>query len=101
MVRVLPGEPPGLLAGLNICTAVNEGYSFILRPCYLLDFGDVSDEGFVVDVLEQSLQLVQVSDEVLTDPLGRETTTPPTCSQTATACTFPVAQFTGRKRAQL
>ena len=99
MVRVLPGEPPGLLAGLNICTAVNEGYSFILRHCYLLDFGDVSDEGVVVDVLEQSLQLVQVSDEVLTDPLGRETTTHVLKQQQA--CTFPVAQFTGRKCAQL
>lgn len=36
---------------------------------YLLDFGHIADEGLVVHVLAKNSQLVQVSDEVLTNPL--------------------------------
>lgn len=36
---------------------------------YLLDFGHITDEGLVVHVFAETSQLVQVSDEVLTNPL--------------------------------
>lgn len=37
---------------------------------YLLDFGHIADEGLVVHVFAETSQLVQVSDEVLTNPLS-------------------------------
>lgn len=36
---------------------------------YLLDFGHVTDEGIVVHIIVETSQLVQVPDEVLTNPL--------------------------------
>ena len=39
------------------------------RCTHLFDFGDVADEGFVVHELQEILQLVQVSDVVVTDSL--------------------------------
>lgn len=36
---------------------------------YLLDFGHIADEGLVIHVFAETSQLVEVSDEVLTNPL--------------------------------
>lgn len=36
---------------------------------YLLDFGHIADEGLVLHVFGETSQLVEVSDEVLTNPL--------------------------------
>lgn len=39
---------------------------------HLFDFGHVSDKGVVVHKVQEPLQLVQVTDVVLADPLAKE-----------------------------
>merc|ERR1719184_289577 len=39
---------------------------------FLLDFGDVTDECFIINILQQTLQLVKIANEILSDSLRND-----------------------------
>ena len=59
------------------------------RETHLLDLGDVADEGLVVDELQQLLQLVKVTDEVLSDLLINTSTLRRELLRTIGSCPVP------------